>query len=59
MKVKSHIVLFLDILGYSSLITSCKDSHAENRYLDKIYSIMSNLSEYMEKKKCCCRSEQQ
>ena len=46
MKVRNHIVLFLDILGYSSIITSCKDSQAENRYLGKIHSIMSNLSEY-------------
>ena len=50
MEVRNHIVLFLDILGYSSLITSCKDSHAENRYLDKVHSIMSNLSEYIEKR---------
>ena len=41
MEVRNHIVLFLDILGYSSLITSCKDSHAENRYLDKVHSIGS------------------
>lgn len=50
MEVKNHIVLFLDILGYSSLITSCTDSQAENCYLDKIHSIMSNLSEYIEKR---------
>ena len=50
MEVRNHIVLFLDILGYSSLITSCKDGHAENRYLDNVHSIMSNLSEYIEKR---------
>ncbi len=50
MEVKKHIILFLDILGYSSLITSCKDSQTENCYLDKVHSIMSNLSEYIEKR---------
>lgn len=50
MEVRNHIVLFLDILGYSNLITSCKDSQEENCYLDKIYTIMSNLSEYIEKR---------
>lgn len=50
MEVKNHIVLFLDILGYSDLIAGCKDSQAENYYLDKIHSLMSSLSEYIEKR---------
>lgn len=49
MEVKNHIVLFLDILGYSNIVTSCRSVQAENEYLDKIYGLMSNLSEYIEK----------
>ncbi len=45
MEVKEHIILSLDILGYKSLIGSCKDSQAENYYLNRIHSIMSNLSD--------------
>lgn len=49
MEVKNHIVLFLDILGYSSIISSCKNSQDENYYLDKIHGIMSSLSDYIGK----------
>ena len=50
MEVKKHIVLFLDILGYSKFIENCKDSQEENLYLDKIYGLMSNLSEYIKER---------
>lgn len=50
MEVKNHIVLFLDILGYSNLITSCKGSQAENCYLDKVYKLMTTLSRFIEKR---------
>lgn len=48
MTVKNHIVLFLDILGYSNLLTQCKNNKEENHYLNKIYSIINNLSQYIE-----------
>lgn len=48
MEVKNHIVLFLDILGCSNIVTSCKDSQDENYYLDKIHGLMSSLSNYIE-----------
>ena len=48
MEVKKHIVLFLDILGYSNILAGCKNSQEENYYLDKIHSLMSSLSEYIE-----------
>ena len=50
MEVKNHVVLFLDILGYSNLLTSCGDVQAENEYLKKIRGLISNLLEYIEKK---------
>ena len=50
MEVQNHIVLFLDILGYSNIISNCKDKQMENYYLDKIHSIMSNLSRFIEKR---------
>lgn len=50
MKVKNHIVLFLDILGYSNLLSECKNSQEENSYLSKVHSIMSTLSRYIEKR---------
>lgn len=48
MEVKNHIVLFLDVLGYSYIVTSCKHSQDENYYLDKIHGLMSSLSNYIE-----------
>lgn len=48
MEVKNHIVLFLDILGYSKIVTSCQDDHDENYYLERIHSLMSSLSDYIE-----------
>ena len=50
MEVKNHIVLFLDILGYSNLLEECKDNQEENYYLDKIYGIMATLSKYIEQR---------
>lgn len=50
MEVQNHIVLFLDILGYSNIISNCKDKQMENYYLDKIHGIMSNLSRFIEKR---------
>lgn len=47
MEVKNHIVLFLDILGYSSLIQSCNNKEEENCYLQKIHTIMLDLSTYI------------
>lgn len=39
---------FLDILGYSNLLTNCVDLHTENAYLEKIHGLMSHLSKYIE-----------
>ena len=49
MEVKNHIVLFLDILGYSNIVTSCQDSQDENCYLERIHNLMSSLSAYIER----------
>lgn len=49
MEVKKHIILFLDILGYKNLIESCQDVKMENKYLEKIYALMAELSNYVEK----------
>ena len=53
MEVQNHIVLFLDILGYSNIISNCKDKQMENYYLDKIHSIIFNLSRFIEKRHIC------
>lgn len=45
MEVKNHIVLFLDILGYSNIVTSCQDDQDENYYLDRIHSLMCRISQ--------------
>lgn len=48
MEVREHIVLFLDILGYSNLISQCKSAEEENQYLQKIHTIVTDLAKYIE-----------
>lgn len=47
MKVTPHIVLFLDILGYSKIIKNSKPPKDENYYLEEVHYIMSLLSEFI------------
>ena len=48
MKVKDHVILFLDMLGYSSLLSKCKNKEEENDYLIKIRGIMADLANYID-----------
>ena len=45
MGVKPHVIMFLDILGYKNTLASAKD---ENDYLEKVHSMMSLLSKYID-----------
>lgn len=47
MEVTPHIILFLDILGYSDKITNSKPPKDENYYLEEVHYLMSSLSEFI------------
>jgi len=50
-EVKEHVILYLDVLGYRELVLNCaKYGKTENDYLHKIYSLMEDLSEYIDKR---------
>lgn len=50
MQVTPHIILFMDILGYSETITDSASSKDENYYLEEVHYIMSSLSEFIERR---------
>lgn len=50
MQVTPHIILFLDILGYSETIIKSKPPKDENYYLEEVHYIMSTLSSFIEER---------
>lgn len=47
MHVKPHIILFLDILGYSDTIINSTPPKDEDYYLGEVYNLMSFLSQFI------------
>lgn len=50
MEVTPHIILFLDILGYTDKIKNCAPPKDENYYLKDVHDLMLSLSNYVERR---------
>lgn len=50
MEVKNHVILLLDILGYKELILNSANMGKESTYLEKVHSLMVELSSYIERR---------